>query len=144
MKYKVLINANLPCSPGWIQSITSLSASTALTGITPPPKAFPSIWKRKLKSCYTCCITLEQSIRLLTQFKQKGLPSIRKSNEDTVQIAACSLQLAICISHLSNLASMTRYSDMTYLFHHARHIRNTVQRGKNFLRQGKQRIQMLG
>jgi hypothetical protein len=40
---------NLPCSPGWIQSITSLSASTALTGITPPPNAFPRIWMKKKK-----------------------------------------------------------------------------------------------
>jgi len=33
---------NLPCCPGCIQSITSLSARTALTGITPPPNALPS------------------------------------------------------------------------------------------------------
>ena len=54
----------------------------------------------------------------------------------------CKLQLAICISHLSNLASMTRYSNMTSLVHHARNIKNTVQRGKNFLMQGKQKIQI--
>lgn len=41
---EAVVSANLPCSPGWMQSITSLSASTALTGITPPPNAFPSIW----------------------------------------------------------------------------------------------------
>lgn len=40
---KAKVTAHLPCSPGWIQSITSLSARTALTGMNPPPNAFPSI-----------------------------------------------------------------------------------------------------
>lgn len=46
---EVITTANLPCSPGCMHSITSLSASTALMGITPPPKAFPSIWIRRPK-----------------------------------------------------------------------------------------------
>mmetsp|Transcript_29141 Transcript_29141/g.93037 ORF Transcript_29141/g.93037 Transcript_29141/m.93037 type:complete len:373 (-) Transcript_29141:660-1778(-) len=33
----------LPCSPGWMQSITSLSASTALTGRAPPEMALPNM-----------------------------------------------------------------------------------------------------
>jgi hypothetical protein len=40
---KIIIELNLPCCPGFIQSITSLSARTALTGMIPPPNAFPNI-----------------------------------------------------------------------------------------------------
>lgn len=38
---------NLPCSPGCMQSMTSFSARTALTGNTPPPNALPKILTRK-------------------------------------------------------------------------------------------------
>ena len=31
----------LPCSPGWMVSIMSLSAKTAETGYTPPERALP-------------------------------------------------------------------------------------------------------
>jgi hypothetical protein len=75
---KINNGSHLPCSPGLIQSMISLSARTALTGTTPAPSALPRIWRIDIH----CEIS---KLQLLPKSKWKshppGSPVVRKGDE---------------------------------------------------------------